>query len=79
MLDPVGGPADAHGIASRIRDTLVGVNETLGTAEVMGFGASVGVALSLPGDTAATLIKRADDALYRAKRRHNSAVHVVHT
>ena len=79
LLDPVGGPADAHGIASRIRDTLVGVNETLGTAEVMGFGASVGVALSLPGDTAATLIKRADDALYRAKRRHNSAVHVVHT
>ena len=79
LLDPVGGPADAHVIASRIRDTLVDVKNTLGTAEVLGFGASVGVALNSPGDTAATLVKRADDALYRAKRRHNSAVHVAHT
>ncbi|MCU1391022.1 MAG: hypothetical protein JWL72_4360, partial [Ilumatobacteraceae bacterium] len=41
------------------------------------FGASIGVALSEPMDTPSALLKRADDALYRAKVTHDSTISVA--
>ena len=40
-------------------------------------GASVGVAISAVDDTSATLLRRADAALYRAKSLHRSAIELA--
>jgi diguanylate cyclase (GGDEF)-like protein/PAS domain S-box-containing protein len=63
LLNPVRGSADALTTARRIREQLV----ELGAEFNLGFGASIGVSLSLPGDNAASLLRRADEALYLAK------------
>lgn len=71
ILDPLTGVADAVDAGRRIRDTLVSPPLKRGDLVV---GASVGVALSGADDTPEDLLRRADDALYRAKAREGSAV-----
>jgi diguanylate cyclase (GGDEF)-like protein len=62
LLDGVDGPEQAQAIARRIHAALVVPDDDLATC-----GASVGVAVSVPGDTASTLLRRADAAMYVAK------------
>ena len=76
ILDPVAGPADALEAALRIRDALVEPPLQGGLHAV---GASVGVAVSEPGEGPAALLQRADAALYRAKANRNSAVELAWT
>lgn len=68
VLPSISDSAEARSIAGRIRDSI-----TAGTSVLSaGFGASLGLALSEPGDTASSILHRADAALYRAKRRRSS-------
>ena len=59
------GPADAEFLAARIARTLTETVHVDDRSLVV--GASVGVALSQPGSTAASLLRDADSALFRAK------------
>lgn len=62
LLDGVDGQEQAEAIARRIHAGLTVPDDDLATC-----GASVGVAVSVPGDTASTLLRRADAAMYAAK------------
>jgi diguanylate cyclase (GGDEF)-like protein/PAS domain S-box-containing protein len=63
LLDGVDGPEQAEGIARRIHDALIApADDDSATC-----GASIGVAVSVPGDTASALLRRADAAMYTAK------------
>lgn len=75
LLDPVSSEDDAMAVARRIRDGVL----TCGTgfSESVRFGASVGLAVSEPEDTPTTLLRRADEALYRAKSTHDSSISVA--
>jgi diguanylate cyclase (GGDEF)-like protein/PAS domain S-box-containing protein len=72
LLDPVRGPADALATAHRIRQRLV----ELGAKFNVAFGASVGISFNRTGDTPATLLRRADRALYLAKSSSTMPVRV---
>lgn len=63
-----GGPTVALRVAERIRLALHRIRAD------MPVSGSLGVALVQPGDTAETLLERADRALYRAKRRGRDRV-----
>jgi diguanylate cyclase (GGDEF)-like protein/PAS domain S-box-containing protein len=71
VLDPVADTGHALTVATRLREALTSVSTR---ASDPTFGASVGLAVSAPGDTASTLLNRADAAMYRAKARASSAV-----
>jgi diguanylate cyclase (GGDEF)-like protein/PAS domain S-box-containing protein len=62
----VGGPAQALAVAERAADPL-GRPAGLRAATVH-LAASIGAAVSTPGDTAETMIARADAAMYESKR-----------
>ena len=78
----------SHTTAAEAAERLTGVLRTLGERrfdydsdegpQSVGFTVSAGVAETVPGDTAASLIRRADDGLYRAKRKGKKRV-VVQT
>ncbi|OUS97450.1 GGDEF domain-containing protein [Rhodococcus sp. NCIMB 12038] len=59
------GAEEATGIAARITGAAADID--VGHAEDLRFTASVGIALSVPDEDRATLIHRADLAMYRAK------------
>ncbi|HZZ67548.1 MAG TPA: PleD family two-component system response regulator [Phenylobacterium sp.] len=60
--------AHAHRIAERIRLHVAGSPfRVLGGEELLTVTISIGVAACLPEDTPATLVKRADEAMYEAK------------
>lgn len=65
LLDPVTGDDEAVAIATAIRESIA---EAHGAGlPPAAFGASIGVAISRPGDTPSLLLQRADEALYLAK------------
>ncbi|MEN3307521.1 MAG: hypothetical protein V7603_3723 [Micromonosporaceae bacterium] len=67
MLPGVGGPADALAVAERII-ALMG-DPMLVARQRLRVNASIGIALSVPGHTdTADLVRRADIAMYQAKR-----------
>jgi len=55
-------------IAGRVRQAVAATLVKISESQVLSITASFGVAEYIPGDTAATIIKRADNALYRAKQ-----------
>ena len=68
MLLPDTAEGDARIVAERLRDELRGRSPTIG-GEKLGLAVSVGIAgASLSMSGIETLMKRADDALYEAKR-----------
>jgi len=75
MLDPVDSPQDALAAATRLRDAIVADWSKL--LKGLRCGASIGVAVSSIDDTSASLIRRADTALYRAKSQHRSAIEMA--
>ncbi len=72
---------DAEGaaeVAERVRGTLAERSIVSVDGAPIRVTASFGVAASLPGMTADTLVDAADDALYRAKRAGKDRVHAEH-
>jgi diguanylate cyclase (GGDEF)-like protein len=68
---------DALATAERIRARLSEPMPVEGVAEPLSVSASLGVAVSLPGHTVASLLRDADGALYAAKRRGRDRVEVA--
>ncbi|GID69705.1 hypothetical protein Acy02nite_75860 [Actinoplanes cyaneus] len=66
LLEPIGGRAEAWEIAQRVIGAIGEPFEIAGRSVVT--RASVGIAYSEPGRTAAGLLEEADLAMYRAKR-----------
>ncbi|MDP2292077.1 MAG: PAS domain S-box protein [Actinomycetota bacterium] len=71
ILDPIVTAAHALEVAGRVRSAVI---DQCDPSVGIEFGASVGLAMREPFDSVASLLKRADDALYRAKATHNSAI-----
>jgi diguanylate cyclase (GGDEF)-like protein len=67
---------DAARVAESIREAIEGVVLTLETG-IANPTASLGVTCFLEGDRAETVIKRADMALYRAKRSGRNQVQIA--
>ncbi|MGA7884173.1 MAG: GGDEF domain-containing protein [Acidobacteriaceae bacterium] len=65
------GVEDAHGAAERIRSDIQGLD---GLPEGISLTASIGVAVSMPGESPDELLLRADEALYRSKREGRNLV-----
>lgn len=70
------GIKDAVVIAGRIRESVEKTPLTLGGGQSVNITASFGVALHRPGDTPENIMKRADEALYRAKGKGRNRVEV---
>jgi diguanylate cyclase (GGDEF)-like protein len=66
LCDAVRAPQDAAAVAERIRQAVNQPVEVQGVATRL--TASTGVALAGPGDTAESLLARADESMYVAKR-----------
>ena len=64
VIDPLDDPADAEHLAGRIRRAL---DDPAPYGIDVGFGASVGIAVSTADDTTSSLLNRADTGLYAAK------------
>lgn len=62
------GDADPDGVESVARDLLVLADAAILTVTGMESSVSAGLALFRPGENPAQLLRRADDALYLAKR-----------
>jgi hypothetical protein len=74
ILEGLGGPADARMLAAKLVATLREPVMLGGESRVI--TASVGVALSIPGETdEAALLRKADAARYEAKRRGRDGYH----
>ena len=67
VFDPVTDAAEAWAMTARLHKAIV-EKSSHGVAT---FGASVGLAISGPGESASTLLQRADAALYRAKQQRS--------
>jgi diguanylate cyclase len=65
VLDPVDGDDDAAAVTERLRQALT---QPPVVREGLVVGASIGLAVSTPGEDPASLMSRADAALYTAKR-----------
>jgi diguanylate cyclase (GGDEF)-like protein/PAS domain S-box-containing protein len=74
VLDPVAGEPQALAVAQRVRAVLLAA--VCGPADVS-CGASIGLAVSQPGDGVSALMHRADAAMYRAKARRDSSLEVA--
>lgn len=74
VLDPVETQADAVKCGERLLAAVVRL--AAGLDGLGGFGASVGVSINRPGDTASSMLSRADAAMYRAKARGGGSVAV---
>lgn len=70
VLEGLHAPAEAELVARKILDSVAQPMDlsAAGVPEPLQIGTSVGVAFSQPGNTAAELTARADEALYAAKR-----------
>lgn len=75
MVDPVSSPSDALATAKRVRDAIVAPMPFVDDGVT--WGASVGVAVSSIDDSPASLVRRADAALYAAKTTRTSAVEIA--
>lgn len=62
---------DAHGAAERIRSGIQSLDDL---PEGISLTASIGVAVSMPGESPDELLLRADEALYRSKREGRNLV-----
>jgi diguanylate cyclase (GGDEF)-like protein len=71
-----GTVADATAAAERVRATFEAVGLTIADCE-LGATVSIGVASALPGVGIATLLDRADEALYRAKANGRNRVEAI--
>lgn len=60
--------ADAEAAAERLREAIRAMRIPLDTGESISVTASIGLAEIVPGDAALAILKRADTALYEAKR-----------
>ncbi len=67
VLLPNTGREAAHAVAARIREQLETSEVEIAEGRMLGVTASLGVAERMPGEEIAEMIRRADDALYRAK------------
>lgn len=65
------GAEDAHGAAERIRSDIQALD---GLPDGISLTASIGVAVSMPGESPDELLLRADEALYRSKREGRNLV-----
>lgn len=79
VLMPESTLASAALVAERIRQSFAELEHPLPEGRRFRATASIGVACHLPGDSADSLIKRADLAMYRAKRRGKNSVVVADT
>ena len=80
VLDPVSSEHEALAVAGRMRDAVLTASDSATGGLSMtsvSFGASVGLAVSEAHDTPASLLRRADGALYRAKETHDSSVAIA--
>ena len=75
LLQPVESDQDARWVAERVHEAVLRC-EVDGDPSVR-FGASLGLAVSTTADTPNTLMRRADDALYEAKRAGRSELRVA--
>ena len=73
-LPEVGGHEDARNVALKIRDALAEPLKIGGYAVPVGI--SVGIALAEPSDDPSAVIRRADAALYRAKKSGRNRIEV---
>jgi len=73
-LPEVGGHEDARSVALKIRDALAEPLKIGGYAVPVGI--SVGIALAEPSDDPSAVIRRADAALYRAKKSGRNRIEV---
>ncbi len=73
ILDPIRDIGEALGVTRRVRDEVLRLGVP-GGAEI---GTSIGLALSNGVDTVASLLKRADEALYLAKVTRDSSIEVA--
>ena len=75
VFDPVTDAAEAWAMTSRLHHEIVASQRQSQSQSqnqsVATFGASVGLAISGPGESASTLLQRADAALYRAKQQRS--------
>lgn len=67
VFDPVSDAAEAWAMAAHLHGAIVETS----SQGALTFGASVGLAISGPGESASTLLQRADSALYRAKQQRS--------
>jgi PleD family two-component response regulator len=70
---PDTGATDAHAATVRLLDHVRGLPTTVGVS----LSFSAGVTQYQPGETLAATVKRADTALYAAKRAGRNQVHAV--
>lgn len=73
---PGSGAEHATVRAERLRDTIMQIDARQWFDDGRLVTASLGVTTSVPGDTPSTILKRADDALYAAKRDGRNCVKV---
>lgn len=67
VLLPETGITDALGVAERIRNCFAATPVALANGSALPVTVSIGVALANSGESAAELLRRADDACYQAK------------
>jgi diguanylate cyclase (GGDEF)-like protein/PAS domain S-box-containing protein len=73
ILDPINDVGQAMDVTRRVRDAVLQLRAPGGS----NFGSSVGLALSERTDTVASILKRADEALYLAKVTHDSSIELA--
>ncbi|MGE0581942.1 MAG: diguanylate cyclase [Steroidobacteraceae bacterium] len=73
---PETAPAEGHATAERLREGIAAIDLSHVCPVGRGITASIGVTTSLAGDTPSTMLQRADEALYAAKRAGRNAVRV---
>src|SRR5207237_9221840 len=64
LVEDIGGESDAVKVAERLLDALGSTFNLRG--KELTIGASIGIAVSAPGDTVDDLLRNADVAMYRA-------------
>jgi diguanylate cyclase (GGDEF)-like protein len=73
ILDPAEEADEVLAALRRIRTAMLAHQPSSGDVRI---GASFGVTLSEPFDSVVSMLKRADDALYRAKAAHDSIIEI---
>ena len=71
MILPGSPDCDAESLAERVRSEIASSEYSFGV-ESFGINVSIGVACAKPSDQIDEILKKADQALYRAKRTKNA-------